>query len=144
MIRPVTTTDDGRAVYGATIRGVAVLGAGAGLILTSLILGVVALVGLGQQAEKRILLACHESNVRHHDAIPFVLTLAKTSPQPGLTAEQLRAQAEAINAIKAREAHRKLPSLSLEARFFLARIDDFVEVIAPRYNCTARVKRFTR
>jgi hypothetical protein len=141
MIRPVATSEDDRAIYGFTLRGVSVLAAGFGVILAALVLSVIALVGLGQQTEKRILSACRESNQRHYDAYPFVIQIVRKGSRSGLTSEQRAAQVEAVAAIEARRSGRRQPPLSLEARFFLERIDDFVEAIAPHYDCLRRVER---
>lgn len=137
MIRPVAQSESGRAVYGFTLRGIAVLAVGAGFILTAVVLGVIALAFSANSTTDRILFACHESNRRHQEAIPEVVALLKGTP-PKTTAEAAT-QAEVLAALAPGGREPKTQAARVELR----QVQTFVQILAPRYDCAKRLEALT-
>lgn len=143
MIRAITKSNGLPAVYGLTIRGIAVLAAALGVLAAALVLSVLAFRASGESTRHRIETSCRESNRRHVEAIPVVIGLAK-APQPASSPAERAATAEAIQVLEARLLRRPPPKLSPEGKVFLDRLEAFTQVLAPAYNCAERVKRFSK
>lgn len=152
MIRPVKTTNGEQStVYGLTIRGVAALGAEWGVTIAAILLSIYALshantaVGNSEESTRqRILLSCREANQRHREAIPQIIGLVRTTP-PKSKAEA-DARDEAINALGAEASGQTNPEPPRTAagRQSLHGLQAFIQIIAPAYDCAARLAKFTK
>lgn len=132
------------------------------LVVVQLLIGGLALKLLADQQSSRrnaIVLSCKESNRRHAEAIPLIANLIRNGTRPKDPAER-EAQDEAIAALlpdqkpepQPRGAPPILPRPSVKGqqprtaagRQALRGINLFIQIIAPSYDCAARLARFTK
>lgn len=135
MIRPVARTEDGRTVYGFTIWGVALIAAFLGFIIAAAIFSYLAFGHANRATRDRIVATCNEANERHRTATPEVVALVR-SGKPLPDRAEREAQNEALTTLEGGG-----PPPSQAGRVALHELEGFIQVLAPAYNCTARLRK---